>query len=686
MTALPSPTYPEERRWATVLFADVHGFTALAERLDFEEVSDLIKEIWLRLDSVINDHGGYIDKHLGDGVMAVWGAPFAGESDAERAVTAGLVLVDALKKFSRERGYTSSEGLNLRVGINTGYVLSTYVGLKDEYTVMGDTVNVAHRLEENAEPGTVLISGSTYRSVMGMFAVHRVGPLNLRGKKEPIEAYVVLRKREHFTRIRYHSENALNTHMVGRDEEMQKLVGLYHEALTAERPVVALITGDIGIGKSRLLMEFSRQLEATERGYTLFSSRALEQTSRVSFSLWKSLWYSRFNILEGDSLDEQRAKFSAGIRRLWGDASGLEAIVHLMGSLIGLDWPESEHLKPLRGTPEILAQRAFEATGRLFRRVSERGLAVLLLDDLHWADDASLDLLDYLTGEDPTPYPILVLGGARPEFLRAHPRWVHKAVIISLAPLPQSPKFVRMAYPDLRDLPDAVLDELAQRSDGNPYFLEEMVKELVQSGALHSGSDQEIMRHIRHLAPESLQAMLQARLDGLPTEARMVALMASVVGRVFWVGPVLAMVRSATHTGTGLLKMTAISAERAVQDGLRKLVQAELAFPRAGTSYSEEQEYIFKHSLLRDVAYSLIPHKYLPQYHLAVAQWLASRQDAKFQVMSAYHYHKAGVYLEAIRRYEIAAQEAEARGAAKEAQWLRNQADAARKKINSRGD
>ncbi|MBU0511214.1 MAG: hypothetical protein KJ638_05870, partial [Chloroflexi bacterium] len=206
------------------------------------------------------------------------------------------------------------------------------------------------------------------------------------------------------------------------------------------------------------------------------------------------------------------------------------------------------------------------------------------------------------------------------------------------------------------------------RSDGNPYFLEEMVKGLVKSGL--TNSPQEMIARLRARPPDTLRAMLQSRLDDLPRDARMVALLASVVGRVFWVGAVLAAARSVSSTGTGLLKLAPSVLERVVQDALRQLVQAELAFPRAGTRFSDDQEYIFKHSLLREVAYSLIPHKYLRQYHRAVARWMIIRLDPKFQVMAANHLEEAGALYEAARQYEHAAHYAKSRGATKEAKWL----------------
>jgi predicted ATPase len=253
--------------------------------------------------------------------------------------------------------------------------------------------------------------------------------------------------------------------------------------------------------------------------------------------------------------------------------------------------------------------------------------------------------------------------------------------VITLKPIPVSSEIVGAAYPSLAELPKPILGELAYRSDGNPYFLEELVKSLVKSGLLEPGhTDVEIIEQLRSQPPESLRALLQARLDGLFVEAREVLLLASVVGRVFWVGAVLAAARSSHSQGTGFLKPVPSRIENLIQDALQQLEWAELVFPRAGTKFSDEQEYIFKHSLLRDVAYNLLPHKYRRQHHLAVARWLAKRRDPDFRIMVANHLEKAHMLLESSKQYEIAAREAQARGAVQEAQWLLDQAEELRGK------
>jgi class 3 adenylate cyclase len=676
MTSPLNPSrYPEERRLATVLFADVTGFTALAEKLDFEMVSDLIKGIWLRLDAVIDSFNGYIDKHTGDGVMVVWGAPYAGDDDAEQAVAAALALQASLEEYASQSNIPGADKLHLRVGINSGSVFAGYVGVREEYTVIGDTVNVASRLEQFAEPGAVIMGENTFRLVRGAFRVRRLSPFTVKGKTEPVVAYQVEGRNISPTRIRYGSTESMQTCMVGRDLEQERLCSYYEQSLRSGTPVLVMISGEAGLGKSRLLMEFASKLEMDDPNISLLSTRALAQTTRVPFYLWKALWHARFGLREEDPDEVNRAKFLRELQRVWSGQLGpisVMEIAHLIGSLIGLDFPESPLVAAYADNPEARLLRAFELTQLLLQRLCALRPTVLMLDDLQWADSSSLELVASLFQPAVKPLPLLVLGSARPEFFRQALRWTNMGELITLSPLSANAVTVATAYPELRSLPEDVLSELAVKAEGNPYFLEEMVKSLLKVGLKGDGHPSEgVLGQFKEHMPESLRAMLQARLDSLTREARSVALLASVVGRVFWVGPIMAAARTAAGFGTGPLgAMPSLVVDRVVQDGLRQLVRAEMAFPRAGSQFSQEQEFIFKNTFLRDVAYSLIPHKNLNQYHLAVAHWLADHTDMDYKVMAAAHYEQGGAFLDAARQYELAARLAQTRGASSEAKTL----------------
>jgi predicted ATPase len=281
----------------------------------------------------------------------------------------------------------------------------------------------------------------------------------------------------------------------------------------------------------------------------------------------------------------------------------------------------------------------------LLKRISARKQLILFFDDLQWGDRESLQLLsNFLTSEE-SPFPMLVVGGARPEFLNQQSQWHNLSRVMLLNPLTLDADMVAKAYPDIRDLPEDILHEIAIRSEGNPYFLEEIVKSLLKAGLLEPGQDpKEIQKTLLSKIPESLLATLQARMDNLSREARTVALLASVVGRVFWVGALLKAARSEPMPGaTPMITVPETVVDRFIQDGLRQLVRAELAFPRSGSKFSDDQEYIFKNSYLRDVAYSLIPNRNRAQYHKAIAEWMKSKIDPAYQAMAREHENNAAL-------------------------------------------
>jgi class 3 adenylate cyclase len=630
--------YPEERRLATILFADVQGFTAVAEKLDYETVSDLINGIWKWLDKVIENHNGYIDKHLGDAVMAIWGAPAASENDAEQAVSAGLALIKALNEFCRLTPIPGAETLKLRVGINTGPVFAGYVGTRNEYTVLGDTVNVASRLEQVAEAGTVVIGENTLRMVRSNFRVRRLEATKVKGKTEVVQPYTVEGRLASLGRIRYQSTDSLVTNMVGREPELARLRSIYDRAFETSKPQMALIGGDVGVGKSRLLMEFGNALEDGNENVNILSTRGLAQTSKIPFFMWRALLRNRFDVRDDDSTQSASDKWARGIEIVWGDDSqdSKVEVTQVLGEMIGLagqnKLTDNDNLK-----------RIFFLTRELLRRLSNHKRLVLFFDDLQWADRESLHLLAHMLSTEEPPLQTMIVGVARPEFLKNQTQWHNLTRVINLGPLTLTHGMVRQAYPDLQSIPTPILQEISVHAEGNPYFLEEIVKTLVKSGLLEDNiNSQDIHNRLLAQIPESLRATLQARLDGLSREAKTVALLASIVGRVFWVGAVLAEARSTPLPGsTPLINIPEPVIDRFVQDGLRQLVHAELAFPRSGSKFSEEQEYIFKNSYLRDVAYGLIPNRNRAQYHAAVADWMKQKADPAYQAMAREHEQSA---------------------------------------------
>lgn len=630
--------YPEERRLASVLFADVQGFTALSEKLDFETVSDLIKGIWQKLDKIIERRGGYIDKHLGDGIMAVWGAPFASDNDAEQAIAAGMDLIKALDEFCLVSSIPGAEQLKLRVGVNSGAVFAGYIGSRNEYTVLGDTVNVAARLEQIAEAGTVVIGENTFRMVRSNFRVRRLEPTTVKGKAEPVQPYMIEGYINTSTRPRYQSADSLETNMVAREQELKRLEDVFEHVCASCHPQMALLYGEVGIGKSRLLLEFNNRLQEKSDSANIFSTRALAQTAKIPYYLWRVMLRNHFGMRDEDRLSDSMAKWQNGLNLLWENSpetARAEATL-VLGEIIGIS--------SNAGLPTSDQQRkVFFLMTELLHKISHQKPLVLFLDDLQWADRESLQLLNFLLSLDEPKIPLMIAGAARPEFLKSQPQWRNSARTIQLEPVAFNAELVSLAYPELQGIPDEVLDAISAKAEGNPYFMEEIVKSLVKSGALNkAASAKEIQQELLSKIPESLRATLQARLDNLSREARAIALMASVVGRVFWVGSIIAQTKA--DALPGILPMTNAPdavIERFIQDGLRQLVRAELAFPRKNSQFSEDQEYIFKNAFLRDVAYSLIPNRNRAELHKIVAGWLEKHTDQAYKSMAEEHIKSA---------------------------------------------
>jgi predicted ATPase len=343
---------------------------------------------------------------------------------------------------------------------------------------------------------------------------------------------------------------------------------------------------------------------------------------------------NRFGVRDEDPSQTASEKWSRGIESVWeaGQEETKQEATTILGAMIGLTGENTND-------SEEHIERVFFLVHELLRRISARKQLVLFFDDLQWADRESLQLLSNLLTNKDTSFPMLVVGAARNEFLKNQAQWHNLSRVTLLEPLTFEAEMVAEAYPDMNALPKQILQEIATRAEGNPYFLEEIVKSLLKAGLLAPGQDpHEVQKKLFSQIPESLRATLQARMDNLSREARTVALVSSVVGRVFWVGALLAAARSKPLPGaTPMFSVPETVVDRFIQDGLRQLVRAELAFPRSGSKFSEDQEYIFKNSYLRDVAYSLIPNRNRAQYHLAIAEWMKTKADPIYQTMAREH-------------------------------------------------
>ena len=350
----------QQRKQATVLFADVSGFTAMSETMDAEEVAGVMNDLWAAVDRAITEQGGHIDKHIGDAVMALWGADTAREDDPERAVRAALAMQAAIGFFCETRG----AALAMRIGINTGPVVLGAVGTTGEFTAMGDAVNLASRLEHAAPVGGVLIGHDTYRLVRGIFDVEPQAPLAVKGKAEPVQTYVVVRAKPRAFRMATRGVEGIETRMVGRDAELDTLKNAYLDAFESAETRVATVIGEAGVGKSRLLYEFDNWLELRPEHIFYYKGRSTPNTQNVPYSLFRDLFANRFEILESDPIAVALDKFRQGM------AGVLEPdLADVVGHWLGFDFSSSEAVQRLLGDSGLMqSARAFLM--RYFRALS----------------------------------------------------------------------------------------------------------------------------------------------------------------------------------------------------------------------------------------------------------------------------------------------------------------------------
>jgi predicted ATPase/class 3 adenylate cyclase len=609
---------PLERRHVTVLFGDLCGFTALSERMDPEDVSELMNRLWERVDAAIVRHGGRIDKHIGDAVMALWGAEGAREDDPEQALHAALDIHAQLASFQAG----PPGGLHMRIGIHTGPVLLGVVGTLGELTVMGDTVNTASRLEQAAPEGGILISHGTYRHVSGAFEVEPRAPLRLKGKQEPLQVYRVTAARPRTFQRRGRGLEGVWARLVGREEELRQLRSTLSTARSGGGCQWVTLTGEAGIGKSRLLGEFETWLESLPEPPRCLRGRASPEMRRHPNALLRDLFSFHLRVQESDLPGVVRARWEESFHEALGPEDSSHIRAHLAGSLIGFDFSDSPHLKDSPTDEQGLRARGLAALGEYFRALLSRKPMVLFLEDIHWADDSALDLLERLR-QTLAPERLLVLCTARPEFFERRPQWAlaPSHVRLELRPLSQedSHRLVAELLRKVETIPPALHELVVSRAEGNPFYLEELIQMLLEEGVILADGERwrvEPLRLTSLKVPSTLSGVLQARLDSLPAHEREILQRASVVGRIFWDEALEQMGRD---------EEPPIS----IHEALAALQERELIFEQSTTAFAGTREYIFKHAIVREVTYDTVLKRERRAFHGRIAEWLLARRGER---------------------------------------------------------
>jgi class 3 adenylate cyclase/tetratricopeptide (TPR) repeat protein len=594
----------EERKVVTVLFADLVGFTARAERLDPEDVRALLTPYHQRLRTELERFGGTVEKFIGDAVMAVFGAPVAHEDDPERAVRAAL----AIRDWIAEEG----EDLHVRVGVNTGEALVAIDARAREGEAMaaGDVVNTAARIQAGAPVDAVLVGEQTYRATAHVVDYRDAEPVVAKGKSEPIVVREALQAR---ARVGVDVAQRAIAPLVGRQRELELVVSALSRVREERSLQLVTLVGVPGIGKSRLVYEVSQQVEHERELITWRQGRSLPYGDGVTFWALGEIVKAQAGILESDASEQAEAKLRG-------------AVAELVSDDVEAQWLDA-HLRPLVGIgsedPGTRSGEPFAAWRRFLEALAELRTLVLVLEDLHWADDALLDFVDELV-DRLTDVPLFVLATARPELLERRSGWgggKPNAVTLSLPPLSDDASARLVAT--LLDRPVLKAEQqqaLLAKIGGNPLYAEQYARALTERGAFVE-------------LPETVQGIIAARLDALSEEEKRVLQDAAVVGRVFWLGALEA-VGGVPRSG--------------VEDLLRRLERKQFVQRVRRASVAGEGEYAFRHVLLRDVAYGQIPRAARGEKHRRAAVWIESLGRAEDHAeLLADHYMNALEYVRA---------------------------------------
>ncbi len=617
-SAAPAHDLREERKVVTVLFADLVGSTALGEQLDGEEVKLVVGEAVSRIVAEVERVGGHVKDLAGDGVLAFFGAPVSYEDDAERALRAALRIVEEVAAYGAEveRGWGIS-GFGVRVGVTTGAVVLGEIGggNRTEYAAFGDTVNTAARLQAKAKPGTALVDEATRRQTEPLFAWAEPVELELKGKTEPVRATPVERVLAEGQKVR--GLEGVQARLVGRERELD-LAKLALERTLGGSGGLLFVTGEAGIGKSRLLNELHRVFEESE---TAAAAPPLWLEGRC-ISYGESLPYWPFRDLLREWLgvghDEPELRVRIALRRrvetLFSDRA--TELYPYLGSLLGLTLEADAAGRLAELSPEALQYRTFEVVEEVFRRLAQDRPVAVVLEDLHWADPTSIQLAERLLSIGEEAAVLLVVaqrlsGDAQRELL--------------------------LALVGEETLPQELESRLLEQAEGNPFYLEELVRSLADTGALaHENGGWRFDHAVEIEIPPTVEKVLVARIDRLPAEAHEVLTAASALGRRF---------------GLPLLEGV-LGGDGNVRTTLNELQRLDLI--REGRRWPQP-EYRFKHALIQEAAYRTMLSEPRRSLHRRAAEWLERRRaegdEEQALGLLAYHWlaaedeEKAVVYL-----------------------------------------
>jgi predicted ATPase/class 3 adenylate cyclase len=665
----------QQRKLATILYADVVGSTNLSQPLEPDEVLDIMDRALKRLAEPVEVHGGHVTRFQGDGFKAVFGLPLAHENDPEQAVRSGLEILELAQEIAQEwQDQLGIPNFQVRVGINTGMVAAGGE-TEAEDTVMGRAVNLAARLESAAPPGGLLISHFTYQHVRGVFDMAILSPIQAKGFDASVAVYLVKQAKPRSFRVLSRGVEGVETRMVGREAELKYLQDTLLTAMEEEEGQVVTISGEAGVGKSRLIFEFQNWFELLPQAVRLYQGQAKLETQNIPFSLLRDMFTYRFQIQDSDPPQLVREKIEHGVEAEFRErhlaridkSGGLEdqilgigqpgfdgmAHAHFIGQLLGFDFSESPYIMELGDDPQAQRNRGMSSLRDYFAAASQAAPVVVFLDDVHWADDSSIDVIKELSRMT-AKHPILLICLARPSLYERRPYWgegqeFHRKMELQPLSKRESRQLVEEILKHVEHVPLELRELVVAGAEGNPFYIEELIKMLIERGVIVRGeinsNGEERWRVIQAQlelvdVPTTLAGVLQARLDSLVEDEKRILQQAAVVGRTFWDRVV-----EHIHTQTN-----GKANGQNVSEVLKRLREKELIFRREDSAIDGAQEYIFKHDVLREVTYDTVLVKERRVYHGLVADWLL----ANIQQRMREYYGLVGEHLRLAGRVEQA--------------------------------
>ncbi len=613
LAAVHTRPFAEERKVVTALFCDLVAFTATSESADPEDVDKMLAAYFAMARAEIEAHGGTVEKFIGDAVVGVFGVPAAHEDDPERAVRAGIRITEAAEELTSVGGAP----LKLRVGINTGEAL-VRLGIapgSGEGFLAGDAINTASRIQSVAREMGVAVGLGTYEATQQVFDYEELEPATLKGKTDPVRVFWAK-----FPLARFGTDltRTHDTPFIGREIDLALLKGIFEKTVAAGSPQLVTVVGEPGLGKSRIVAELGSYIDGRSELITWRQGRCLPYGEGITFWALGEILKAHTGILESDdhatAITKLEVVLPQGSEREW----FRQRLLPLLG---------------IEASSPAEREELFTAWRRFFESVAEQYPAVLVFEDLHWADPAMLAFLEHLA-DRAEEVPLLIVGTARPELFERHPDFTNSlrnATPVNLAPLSeQETARLVLALLETSVIPAELQAPILERSGGNPLYAEEFVRLLKDKDLLiKDGSSWALKEGTEIPFPDSVQALIAARLDTLSPARKAMLADAAVIGKVFWAGAIAAM---------GDLSETEVT------EAMWELSRKELVRASRRSSMEGEHEYAFWHVLARDVSYAQLPRTSRASRHVAAAVWIESKAPHRLEDLAevlAYHYTSA---------------------------------------------